>query len=47
METYVMKNVETNEKITCYWYEAMDLKEKGWVEVEYIPDFNYALQDEY
>ncbi len=46
MESYVMKNPATGEKITCYWYEALTLKQRGWAEVEYIPDFDYALQDE-
>ena len=46
METYVMQNLRTKEKITCYWYEALTLKQSGWVEIEYIPDFDYALQDE-
>lgn len=42
METYVMQNAITKEKVTCYWYEALSLRQKGWIEVDYIPDFDYA-----
>lgn len=41
MESYVMKNPKTGEEITCYWYEALDLKQNGWIEIEYIPDYSY------
>jgi len=46
METYVMQNLRTKEKITCNWYKALTLKQNGWVEIDYIPDFDYALEDE-
>lgn len=45
MESYVMKNPQTGEEITCYWYESLTLQEQGWVEVGYTPDYSYMAED--
>lgn len=37
METYVMQNTLTGEKVTCGWYEALTLRGDGWVELQCNP----------
>lgn len=46
MESYVMQNPKTKEKIVCYWYEALIFRDQGWKEIEYIPDYNLSLDDD-